>query len=94
MPSRKKNSTSSKKVASPFDGPLQGPGYEVRIQPGETVIDEVCVDQAQVHLEQISSGSWWLGLTLPDGKQIHINLFTKRKASMYTNGWIEGQLIP
>lgn len=29
-----------------------------------------------VHLERMSNGSWWLGITLPNGETLHVDLAT------------------
>ena len=75
------------KANTPFDGPLVGDSYEIRIQSGETWIDEVLAT-GQVHLEQMDEDSFWLGISLPDGKFLHVNLYVE-DGKLLTNGWIE-----
>lgn len=40
-------------------------------------LDEV-VAQGIFHLEQMSDNHWWMAVYLPDGRAIHVNLFTPR----------------
>lgn len=42
-------------------------------------LDEFICDQASVHLEQMDSGHWWLGVQLPDGTFYHLSFTSSRK---------------
>lgn len=41
-------------------------------------LDEVVV-QGMGHLEQLADNHWWLGLTRPDGSQMAIWLYSKKR---------------
>lgn len=42
-------------------------------------LDEVVADDvANFHLEQMDTGSWWIGLDHKDGTTTHIRLFARR----------------
>ena len=43
-------------------------GAEVRLNTDGS-IDEICVPRCAVHLEQMSDGFWWMGLTIPGADQ-------------------------
>lgn len=45
-------------------------------------LDEVVAENVAFHLEQMSDGHWWIGITHPDGSVDHINLSTKRGAEI------------
>jgi hypothetical protein len=54
---------------------------DVRRNPDGTV-DEVVVSLVQhFHLEQMSKGGWWMGLRLADGREVVINLSSKKRIS-------------
>ena len=48
---------------------------EVRLNDDGT-IDEIVLKNAHVHLEQMSNGHWWMGLTV-NGIVMHVQLFNK-----------------
>lgn len=41
---------------------------------GETEFDEFVAHNATVHVEAMGETSWWIGVTLPDGRSWAINL--------------------
>jgi hypothetical protein len=53
--------------------------FEIR-NDADGALDEVIAHNAFVHLERMDTNAWWLGITLPDGRCIHVNLATKRSA--------------
>lgn len=56
--------------------------FEIRRNDDGT-IDEIVADEiASMHVEQMSAGHWWIGLTLRDGREWHLNLFSKRGAAI------------
>lgn len=48
-------------------------------------LDEFIAEHASVHLEQMDTGHWWLGVQLPDGRFYHLNLTARGriKVSVY-----------
>ncbi len=54
---------------------------EVRRDDGGA-IDEVLAQNVGFHLEQMSEGSWWIGLTHADGTIEHLTLNTMRGAKI------------
>ena len=48
---------------------------EVRLNDDGT-IDEIVLKNAHVHLEQMSNGHWWMGLTV-NGIVMHVQIFNK-----------------
>lgn len=52
--------------------------YEIRNNLDGT-LDEVVAKGCHFHLEQMDDGHWWIGIDLPDGQLIHINLTSNAK---------------
>lgn len=48
------------------------PGWEVRLD------EVVALGAALVHLERLDGSSWWLGVTLPDGRRLSVHLGARR----------------
>lgn len=68
---------------------------EVRLSDDGT-IDEIVAKGVDFHLEQLSDTAWWMGLSLPDGRCLHVNLYSARSircnASDAGTGWkIDGR---
>jgi hypothetical protein len=62
--------------SSQYQG-LVPPAERININPDGT-LDEIVVGDVQTfHLEQMNTCGWWIGLTLANGKDIHINLWSK-----------------
>jgi hypothetical protein len=46
-------------------------------------VDEVTASLVQhFHLEQMGKRDWWIGLRLADGREVHINLSSKKRISV------------
>lgn len=45
-------------------------------------LDEFFADNADIHLEQMNDGHWWMGVTMPDGAMWHLNFSTKRNTAI------------
>lgn len=57
---------------------------EVRLNDDNSV-DEVVTGRIEgVHLEQMSEGSWWMGLSGKDGRRMVVNFQRKGKAIVVT----------
>jgi hypothetical protein len=55
-------------------------GYEVGLD-ADGELDEVVVHVPRlVHLERMSMGDIWIGITLADGRTVHVDLSTKNGA--------------
>ena len=68
--------------------------YEIRtaiLDDGET-LDEVIVPVAAVHFEHMGQGLW-CGITLPDGRSLLLNVWTKRGKVCWRveEDWPEGK---
>lgn len=50
-----------------------------------TGIDEVIARAADIHVERMNDGSWWIGLTEADGRVHHLTLSTVRNARITAN---------
>lgn len=63
-------------------------GWEIRRHPDDSTyrpgeIDEVIAHDVQhVHVEQMDDGHWWMGLTFADGRMLHVDFATRRKAEI------------
>lgn len=57
--------------------------YEIR-RNEDGSLDEIVAYDSFVHLEQMDTGHWWLGITLPDGKIIHTHLTSRGKITANT----------
>lgn len=59
---------------------------KVRMYDGE--LDELIVRDCGIHLERMSDNSWWMGVTLADGKQtqLMVNIGAKRAP---VSAWVE-----
>ncbi len=55
-------------------------GFEVRRNPDGT-LDEVVAHDCFFHLAQMSDDRWWL-VVEKDGRQLHVNLMTKRQGKI------------
>ncbi len=51
--------------------------FEIRTKEGK--LDEIVGHPDHIHLEQMDVGHWWLGLSLSNGKTIHVYFFSKGK---------------
>ena len=47
-------------------------------------IDEIVIDNAAVHIEQMSDSCWWIGIDLPDGTYWAGNFHTRRAPIQFT----------
>ena len=55
-------------------------------------LDEVVASNAKsVHLEQMDTGHWWLGVEV-GGELIHVNLYTRRNAEICAR--VESEKVP
>ena len=66
-------------------------GYELRYQRNgrnELTLDEVVARGVDVHLEQMSGDSWWLGIDLPDTRRIMVSI-GRRKSKVHAAADIE-----
>lgn len=43
-----------------------------------TVLDEIVADNVHIHFECMDTGSWWMSITTPGGKDYDVNLGVKR----------------
>ena len=60
--------------------------YEIREHSHEKVIDEIVAKGAHFHMEYMSDGCVWFGLTWPDGERLSWFLYTRNeKAHIKTN---------
>lgn len=60
----------------------------IREQDGE--IDEVIARNATVHFERMDNVAWWIGITLPDGSEVHVNVgAVNQRAKPYATYWVE-----
>lgn len=59
---------------------------QVRMYDGE--LDEIVVRDCDLHLERMEDNSWWMGITLADGKQtmLMVNIGAKRAK---VDAWVE-----
>ncbi|WP_238840730.1 hypothetical protein [Prescottella equi] len=49
-------------------------------------LDEFVAHDADVHFEAMGPGQWWIGVTLPDGREWHINCGAANpRAATYVN---------
>ncbi len=53
--------------------------YEIRIPKGETEVDEIVAKGAHFHMEYMSDGCVWFGLSWPNGEQLSWFLHTKNE---------------
>ena len=65
----------------------QSPGIEARYNEDGT-LDEV-VAAGKIHIEQMDTGAWWIGITTTDGKTHHVNLWAKRQSTTAIHGRCE-----
>lgn len=73
---------------------------EVRLNPDQS-IDEICISNCDIHIEQMSSGGWWIGVyTGPrtglrrNRKDVmHIRLFHKQDKPVHINCETDDGLI-
>lgn len=52
--------------------------YEIRmatLDDGRKELDEVIAKCANVHFESMSENGLWCGITLPDGRELHVNIW-------------------
>jgi hypothetical protein len=63
----------------PADNKTTSRAIEIRSNDDGT-LDEVVARGCDFHLEQMDDTCWWMGITMPDGETVHVNLFTARKA--------------
>lgn len=55
----------------------EGDGWELRY--ASFGLDEVIARGATIHLETMSEGHVWIGITLPDGTRLHVNILSKNE---------------
>ena len=53
------------------------PDYQI-LRYDEQGLDEVLVNHCSVHIERMTTTEFWIGITRPDGKMLHVNIGTKR----------------
>lgn len=58
------------------------PPVEVREKNGE--IDEICIDRGNVHIEQMSADSWYMGIEAKDGSYWQFWFGAKNRKSAVT----------
>lgn len=54
--------------------------YRVTLDDSDELDEVVVHGPSLVHLERMDLGAWWLGIDLPDGGRIAVNLCTKRQS--------------
>ena len=71
--------------------PDMPPQLEVRLHDDNT-IDEVCIDGVNVHIEQMDTGNWWIGISHGPHSEhmLHLNFTTKRNAAIKLTVMNEG----
>lgn len=73
---------------------------EVRLNPGKS-IDEIVINNCDLHIEQMSDGNWWIGIgtgrrTKPHGNRkehMHIRLFHNQDEPVVINCETDDGLI-
>lgn len=100
MKKNHKRPRGTKKRADPLVKKWKNHG-EVRLNPDGSV-DEICIKNCDVHLEQLGQESWWMGIGTGrrHGKfgnrkeMMHVNLFSKNlKAHVDVNCETEDGII-
>jgi hypothetical protein len=79
----------------PGRGVLPFAGGEVRLNDDDS-IDEICVNDVDIHLEQMTDGLWWMGITPRSDRdnRLMVNLFASGRAHIKCNAESEdGRLI-
>lgn len=62
--------------------------YELRPDCDGKLDDLVFVGAEYVHIERMDRHYWWIGVTMKDGRKVHINIGAKR-AAVEASAWEE-----
>lgn len=67
--------------------------FEVRLNADKTIDEIFCSGVLNVHLEQMDSGCWWLGISRSDGQMLRVFLMTKHNATISCNAASDDNVI-
>jgi hypothetical protein len=69
---------------------MLSPSEQLIIWEQDGELDEVIAYNATVHIERMDNVAWWIGITLPDGTGVHVNLgAVNQRAKPFSNYWTE-----